>query len=76
MFLCGNVVYATFYERSIRKEVKKLPKEGWKPLPNAISLEEQLKLSYDMLYKHDSLTNPIYNIRRRRIYAIPFFTGR
>lgn len=60
MFLCGNVVYATSYDKSIRKEAKKLQKEGWKPLPNAISLEEQLKLSFDMEYAIDSLVNCIY----------------
>ena len=50
----------TKVDRSIRKEAKRLAKEGWKVKPGAMPLEKQLERSYLMQYEFDENLLPKY----------------
>ncbi len=50
----------TKVDRSIRKEAKRLAKEGWKVKPGAMPLEKQLERSYLMQCEFDETLFPKY----------------
>ena len=47
-------------DKNIRKEAKRLKKEGWQVKPGALPLEKQLERSYLMQYEFDSNLFPKY----------------
>lgn len=47
-------------DRSVKKEAKRLAKEGWQVKPGALPLEKQLERSYLMQYEYDESLFPKY----------------
>ena len=47
-------------DRSVKKEAKRLTKEGWGVKPGALPLEKQLERSYLMQYEYDENLFPKY----------------
>ena len=47
-------------DRSVKKEAKRLAKEGWQVKPGALPLEKQLERSYLMQYEYDENLFPKY----------------
>lgn len=47
-------------DRSVKKEAKRLTKEGWNVKPGALPLEKQLERSYLMQYEYDENLFPKY----------------
>ena len=55
-FCIGQIDAYTKYPKDVRKECKKLRKEGWKTFPGSKSMEEQIGQSWLMEYEYDTLT--------------------
>lgn len=47
-------------DKTTKKEVKRLVKEGWVVSPGALPLEKQLQRSYEMEYQYDDMGFPKY----------------
>lgn len=47
-------------DKSVKKEAKRLAKEGWSVKPGALPLEKQLERSYLMQYEYDENLFPKY----------------
>ena len=47
-------------DKSVKKEAKRLAKEGWEPKPGALPLDKQLERSYLMQYEYDDNMYPKY----------------